>query len=149
MYDFSKWVSWHERNKLSDIEFPGIYVIALSKKNISEEAFSWIQEIIYVGMTNSKGGLKSRLQQFDYTVHGGDGHGGGHRVLYKHKDYSRLTNQLYVSVSPQKCDVTSNTPSDLRVMGKVANHEYECFAQFVEAFGSLPEFNDKQRSPKK
>ena len=80
MYDFSKWVSWSERNKLSNIEYPGIYAIAVSKKNISEEAFSWIQEIIYIGMTNSKGGLKSGLQQFDNKITGGNGHGGVHRV---------------------------------------------------------------------
>jgi hypothetical protein len=34
-------------------------------------------------------------------------------------------------------------------MGEVARHEYECVAFFVEAFGKLPEFNDKKRSPKR
>jgi hypothetical protein len=34
-------------------------------------------------------------------------------------------------------------------MGEVARQEYECFAGYVESFDMLPEFNDKQRSPKK
>jgi hypothetical protein len=45
--------------------------------------------------------------------------------------------------------VSSNLPADLRGMGEVAAFEYECFAQFVEQHGRLPEFNDKQRSPKR
>ena len=34
-------------------------------------------------------------------------------------------------------------------MGRIAKHEYDCFAAFVEMFGRLPEFNDKKKSPKK
>ncbi|MBI5746671.1 MAG: hypothetical protein HZA13_06700 [Nitrospirae bacterium] len=146
---FSTWTRWAKRTELASLNCPGVYALAISRTDLSGQAFSWQREIVYIGMTNAKGGLKSRLQQFDNTIKGGDGHGGGHRVRFKHPDYVKLTRRLYVSVCPQECDVTSNLPSDLRVMGKVANHEYECFAVFVEAFGHLPEFNDKQRSPKK
>lgn len=146
---FSAWNRWSERIALRGLKYPGVYALAISPTDISGAAFSWRQEIVYIGMTNAKGGLKSRLQQFDNTIKGGDGHGGGQRVRFKHPDYTKLTQRLYVSVCPKECDVTSNAPSDLRVMGKVANHEYECFALFVETFGDLPEFNDKQRSPKK
>ena len=146
---FSTWMRWSERKVLAGLNYPGVYALAISPTDISGQAFSWQQEIVYIGMTNSKGGLKSRLQQFDNTIKGGDGHGGGHRVRFKHPDYAKLTEQLYVSVCPEECDVASNSPSDLRVMGKVTSDEYECFALFVEAFGHLPEFNDKKRSPKK
>jgi hypothetical protein len=100
-------------------------------------------------MTNSKGGLKSRLQQFDNTIKGKDGHGGAHRVRFKHPKYDNLLKQLYVSVSPTKCTATSKQPADLRLMGTVAAQEYECFALYVEAFGDLPEFNNMKLSPKK
>jgi hypothetical protein len=33
-------------------------------------------------------------------------------------------------------------------MGDIAKFEYVCFAQFVKKHGSLPRFNDKNRSPK-
>lgn len=146
---FSIWTRWSKRAGLANLNYPGVYALAISRTDLSGQPFSWKREIVYIGMTNAKGGLKSRLQQFDSTIKGGDGHGGGHRVRFKHQDYTKLSKHLYVSVCPQKCDVTSNTPSGLMVMGNVANHEYECLAFFVEAFGYLPEFNDKQRSPKK
>jgi hypothetical protein len=111
--------------------------------------FSWCADIVYVGMTNARGGLKSRLQQFDNTIRGREGHGGGRRVRHKHPDYERLSPRLYVSVCPRECDVKSNRPADLRIMGCVAKHEYECLAAFVETFERLPEFNNRKRSPKK
>ena len=146
---FSHWAKWRNRNALDQLHFPGVYVIALSDSDISGTAFSWRPEVIYVGMTNAKGGLKSRLQQFDNTIKGGDGHGGGHRVRFKHSDYGTLAPRLYASVCPHECNVQSNQPLDLRIMGDVAKHEYECFAIFAEAFNRLPEFNDKKKSPKK
>ncbi len=146
---FSQWARWINRTTLAGISYPGVYILAISSTDISGTPFLWCPEIVYVGMTNSKRGLKSRLRQFDKTIKGGDGHGGGHRVRFKHPDYARLTPRLYVSVCPYECDVASNDPDDLRIMGDVAKCEYECFALFAEQFGRLPEFNDKKRSPKK
>jgi len=131
------------------LQYQGVYAIALSHNDISGELFSWRSEIFYIGMTNSKGGLKSRLQQFENTIIGKDGHGGAHRVRFKHPDYNTLVPKLYVSVCSYKCNVLSNAPEDFRIMGDVAKFEYECFAVFAEKFGKLPEFNDKKRSPKK
>ncbi|MSU78884.1 MAG: hypothetical protein EXS16_12415 [Gemmataceae bacterium] len=146
---FSHWESWSKRSTLAGLSYPGVYALVISPTNISATAFSWRHEIVYVGMTNAKGGLKARLRQFDNTIQGRDGHGGAHRFRYKHADYDKLKSQLYVSVCSWDCDVTSNNPADLRIMGEVAKYEYECFALFVEAFGVLPEFNDKKISPKK
>ena len=133
------------------MKLPGVYAIALCDEDISGTCFAWRREIVYVGMTNSKGGLRSRLQQFENTIKKKDGvgHGGAHRVKYKHPDPDLLIPGLYVSVCPTSCDVLSNQPEDLRAMGEVAKLEYDCFAQFVEAFHRLPEFNDKKASPKK
>jgi hypothetical protein len=149
MTSFSQWIKWSKRNNLLQLQYPGVYAIALSNKDISGTPFSWRSEIIYIGMTNSKGGLKSRLGQFENTIIGKDGHGGAHRVRFKHPNYSKLVSTLYVSVWPSECNVQSNDPMNLRIMGDVAKFEYECFATFVEHFGALPEFNDKRRSPKK
>ncbi len=146
---FSDWVKWNDRNGLVGNDLPGVYAIARCDKDISGSSFEWHQDIIYVGMTNSKGGLKSRLQQFENTIAGEQGHGGALRVINKYPDYQSLVPLLYVSVLPVNCNVSSNLPTDLRTMGDVAKLEYECFAQFFELFGKLPEFNDKQRSPKK
>lgn len=146
---FSNWARWSNRNTLDRLQFPGVYALVLSESDISGTPFSWRPEVIYVGMTNAKGGLKSRLQQFDNTIKGKEGHGGGQRVRFKYPDYGTLVSRLYVSVCPRECNVESNRPVDLRIMGDVAKHEYECFAVFAETFNGLPEFNDKKKSPKK
>lgn len=149
--NFSHWTRWRERERLPGIRFPGVYVIAMSDENIALTPFTWREEIIYVGMTISKGGLKSRLQQFDNTINGKEGHGGAVRVRFKHRDYNMLASKLFVSVNYNECDVKPNLPkpSDLRLMGSVLQHEYECFAVFAEKFGRWPEFNDKKNSRKK
>lgn len=146
---FSYWKARAHREELAGLECPGVYILAISPISIASAPFSWRQEIIYVGMTNARGGLKSRLKQFDDTIKGGNTHGGGERVRFKHRDSALLSSHLYVSVRPWECDVTSNKPADLRIMGEVEKYEYECLALFVEDFDRLPEFNDKKRSPKK
>jgi len=150
MYEdrFTKWAKWENRNSLNGIEYPGIYIVAIAHRNLEQIQFNWLPDIIYIGMTNSISGLKGRLKQFDNTISGKTGHGGADRVLFKHQDYAILVSQLYVSVSPFECNVKSNKPNDLRVMGQVAKFEYDCFAHFVEKHGDLPEFNNKKQSPK-
>lgn len=145
---FSHWVRWKNRLTLEGINYPGVYALALSPTDISNGEFGWIKEIVYFGMTNSGGGLKARLKQFDDTVSGKEGHGGGERVRYRHRDYGQLTEKLFVSVCPVACNIRSNTPDDLLKMGEVAYMEYYCFAKYVQLFGRLPEFNDKKNAPK-
>lgn len=146
--NFSQWIKWKDRNSLSGIIYPGIYCIAISETDLSEQDFEWISKITYVGMTNSKEGLRGRLKQFDNTIIGKTGHGGADRFRLKYENYKDLVDKLYVSVCSFECDVKSNAPKDLRIMGEVAKLEYDCFAGYVEKFGKLPEFNDKKKSPK-
>lgn len=150
MYEdkFSAWHKWENRNSLDNIHYPGIYVIAHTDKVLSGARFSWIKDIIYIGMTNSAAGLKGRLKQFDNTIVGKEGHGGADRVRYKYQHYDELTSNLYVSVIPFIVNVKSIQPDDLRVMGEVAKFEYDCFAHYVDKYGELPEFNNKKKSPK-
>lgn len=145
---FSNWTPWEKRTEIPRLQFPGIYALAISEADISGTTYDWIQPIVYVGMSNAVAGLKGRLDQFDNTIRGKMGHGGAQRFFYKYPDRSLLVPQLYVAALPVECDPRSATPRDLRLMGEVAKLEYVCFAEFVERFGHLPEFNDKKRSPK-
>ena len=159
---FSQWKKWVNRNEIDDIKMPGIYAIAISAHDIEGTPFDYVKEIVYFGMTNSKGGLKSRLRAFNNTINDKTGHGGAVRFRFKHIDKKvledddsdrdilkeSLLNNIYVAVTPFKCDVTTHAPNDLRVMGEVAKMEYECFAKYVELFGELSEFNNMQKSPK-
>jgi hypothetical protein len=145
---FTEWTKWEDRNSLKGIKFPGIYCIAISDIDLSEQNFKLISEINYVGMTNAQSGLKGRLKQFDNTIILKAGHGGADRFRYKYENYRDLVDRLFVSVCSFECNVKSNSPKDLRIMGEVAKFEYDCLANYVEKFGGLPEFNDKRKSPK-
>ena len=47
--NFSDWSLFKD---LPSINLPGIYVLAISEKNLTGIKFSWIEEIKYIGMTN-------------------------------------------------------------------------------------------------
>lgn len=148
---FSSWNDWPSRNQIGEIlDYPGIYAIRFSSHTrVDNSPFQWSPEIIYIGMTNSAAGLKGRLNQFDETMRTSRvTHGGADRVRLKHQVYSRFARSAYVAVCHMVCDVSSNEPHDLRMMGKVAEWEYLALATYVEKFGRLPEFNDKKRTQK-
>lgn len=146
---FSVWKRWDDREQLPNLVYPGIYVLAVSAGRLHDKSFSWREDIAYVGMSNAVGGLAGRMRQFDLTISGArNAHGGADRFRFRYRNYGQLIERLFVAVRPVKCDVRSNLPRDLRLMGRVAQLEYLCLAGYVEAFGVLPEFNDKSRSPK-
>jgi hypothetical protein len=145
---FSNWVKFNRREELRNTNYPGVYAIAISKGNIAGTRFKWIKEISYFGFTNAVGGLRGRLNQFDNTLRDKSGHGGAQRFRRKYRDGNALAKKLYVAVCPFKCDVSTNKPSDLRVMGDVVRAEYLDLAKYASLFRRLPEFNDKKKSPK-
>lgn len=147
---FSNWVQFDQRDELRHTNYPGVYAIAISTKNIAGKPFRWIKEISYFGFTNAGGGVRGLLNQFNNTLRdkSGPGHGGAQRFRRKYRDGNKLAKKLYVAVCPFKCDVFTNKPADLRVMGDVVRAEYLAFATYAARFHRLPEFNDKERSPK-
>jgi len=149
--EFSNWKRWLNRNQLGKVlKYPGIYVVRYTTHHgIEDTLFEWTEDIICVGMTNSIGGLKGRLSQFNDTMRTARvTHGGADRVRFKHQNYSDFASSAYVAVCHMVCDVESNKPEDLRKMGKVAEWEYLAMAAYVEKFGRLPEFNDKKATKK-
>lgn len=141
----SIWYPWNSRNEYSGIEYPGVYIIVISRHNLANQPFFWSEEIVYVGMTNAVLGLKGRLTQFDNTISKKHlQHGGADRVLHKHRDYAKLSKSLYVSMRHWCCRPADLTPKDLRTMGKVAAAEYNLLSMYKQQFDKLPEFNRKE-----
>ncbi len=147
MFKFSNWIKLTDINKLDKL--PGVYIITYSDTNISGKPFNWESQIIYIGMTNSCGGLKQRLKQFDNTLREkANNHSGAKKIRYKYKNNVPIK-KLYISTKSFKWDVLSNQVKDLLIMGSVAQFEYKCFAEYVKKYNGWPEFNDKKHSPKK
>jgi hypothetical protein len=57
---FSNWVKFDQRDELRNTNYPGVYAIAISTKNIAGTRFRWIKKISYFGFTNAAGGLHAR-----------------------------------------------------------------------------------------
>lgn len=146
MPKFSHWIQWKDRRALRGLNYPGVYALAVSKADISGTKFNWNRTIKYFGVTTAGGGLKARLNQFDNTIKGKEGHGGGERFRYEYRNYDELTDQLFVSVCPVKCDINADMPKpkDLLKMGEAVYLEYYCFAKYARLFGTLPKFNNKK-----
>jgi hypothetical protein len=145
---FSRWAHWNNRDGLQGLRFPGVYALAISRHDLSGKNFSWVKQVVYVGMSNAISGLKGRLKQFDNTIIGKTGHGGAERFRRDYPNHKQLVPLLYVAVAPFECDVTSNASPDLLTMGEVAKAEYVCWAQFVRVHKRLPKYNDKKNAPK-
>lgn len=144
---FTNWIKWEDRNRLDGLKYPGIYCIAVSNKSLTK--FSFIPELEYIGMTNSKGGLKSRLMQFDSTIKKKrTNHGGADRFLYQYENYDEVKDNLYVATRSFKCNNKNPLPKDLRIMGEVTKCEYDCWAIYIENNGRYPKFNDIKTAPK-
>src|SRR3990167_797801 len=158
---FSKWVKWtrlwdtknnrwnpkrsrwtHEKIKeLENIRSPGIYALAISKKNINGNDFEFIKCIAYFGTTNS---LKRRLSQFNNTLRGKKGHSGAVRFMHDYRNGKDLARLLYVSVRPFKCEAGEITEKNLRMLGCVVKAEYEAWAEYVKRFKKLPKYNNRK-----
>jgi hypothetical protein len=144
---FTNWVKWEDRNELDGINYPGIYCIAVSSKLLNK--FKFIKELEYIGMTNSIGGLKSRLRQFDDTIKmKRTNHGGADRFLYVYENYEEVKDKIYVAIHSFECNTKNPSPNDLRIMGEVAKCEYDCWATYIEKFNRYPKFNNKKTAPK-
>lgn len=149
--NFSKWHAWEERNNIDGIDYPGIYAIAIKGINLAGKSLDY-NDVIYIGMTNSQGGIKSRLKQFDNSIRGNPGHSGGRSVYYGNnyceglgeynQDWGNNRIKPFVAIMPIECDTVNRTPNDLRKMGIVACLEYIAFARYKEVTGDeKPKYN--------
>lgn len=141
---FSNWYKWEDRNSFPDKTCPGVYMISITDKNLEgkEPAF---EDVVYVGMTNSQGGLQSRWNQFNNSINGKSGHSGGNTINTSLGNYSLWTKKLFVCAMSVECTTLKNnrTCEDLIKMGWVAFLEYEALSKFKEHEGKEPVYNTK------
>ena len=138
--DFSNWYSWENRKQYPLKNCPGIYLIAISNKNI-EGKTPCFSNVRYIGMTNSKGGLRSRWSQFHNSIRGGEGHGPGKRIFRQKGHYNKWTEKLYVSAMGIPRDEDRHNPKYYIKRGWVAYLEQEALANFHEVVGDHPKYN--------
>lgn len=145
-----KWKPLIENYKnIEDGNYPGIYLLAFTDKNIEGEIVK-PSDIYYVGMSNARKGLTSRVKQFLNGIEKNGSHSAGMR-FYKENSNGKAFSEsnhlekFYIVSSTFKCDVNklTRTPNDLRIMGDICKLEYEIIAHVKEVTNEEPELNKK------
>lgn len=145
-----KWKPLLENLKnIEDGNFPGIYLLAFTEKNLEGKTVEPI-DIFYVGMTNAKKGLTSRIQQFVNGIEKQTSHSAGMRFYKENSngiafsESNHIENFFIVSLAFQ-CDVNklTRTPNDLRIMGNICKLEYYLLAHIKEVTREEPKLNKK------
>ncbi|MBI5649335.1 MAG: hypothetical protein HZC40_02635 [Chloroflexi bacterium] len=127
----------------------GVYLLAYSNEDMAGRKIN-LEDIFYVGMSNARGGVKSRLGQFLDGIETGKSHSGAMRFFktyLEERPFSRAKTgkRFFVAITTFPCVVekSKRTAKDLRKMGDVARLEYYVIAYIKEALGREPELNKK------
>jgi hypothetical protein len=145
-----KWKPLLENSKnIEDGNYPGIYLLAFSDRNLEGEIVK-SSDIFYVGMSNARKGLTSRVQQFINGIEKNGSHSAGMR-FYKENSkgiaFSECNHleKFFIVSSTFKCDVNklTRTSNDLRIMGDICRLEYYLLAHIKEVINAEPNLNKK------
>jgi len=139
----SQWYKWSNRKNYSLRKYPGVYCISITIKENLEGTDVHLKDVVYIGMTNSRGGLQSRWRQFYNSIRGKSAHSGGNTIFKDLGHFDTWQLQLYVAAMGIKVNTANPTADDYRKMGMVAYLEYEAFAQYYKAIDGHPTYNTR------
>jgi hypothetical protein len=128
----SRWTPLHS-DQHSNVGFrnPGVYLLAYSSKRLEGQRVQ-INDVYYVGMSNSRGGVTARLKQFKNALERGYGYSAGDYCYKQNKrPFSKLGNRRKFYFVAWCIDVSRKsdlTPGQLRKMGHVTCLEYYAIA---------------------
>ena len=136
-------------NEIDGIKNPGVYALAYTEEDLCGRKVR-PKDIVYIGMSISKAGVKGRLRQFKRAINQGSGHSAGNRVFKKclkggSFESKKRRKKFWVATLTLPCNVNKEerSPKGLRVMGKVACLEYYLIAHFRNSLRKEPCLNVK------
>ena len=126
-----KWQPLLENHKnIEDGDYPGIYLLAFTDKNLEGEIVK-PSDIFYVGMSNARKGITSRIKQFINGIEKNGSHSAGMRFYVENSKgtaFSKCNHpeKFYRVSLAFPCDVnkSTRTPKDLQIMGNICQLEY-------------------------
>jgi hypothetical protein len=145
----TRWVHLHGERalRIADLRHPGVYLLAYSGRSLEGSAIK-AHDVLYVGMSNSAGGVRSRLNQFKKGIEENHHHSGARRFFREHgggKPFAAAgtRRRLYFSALTFECESRKGLakPDDLRIMGHINCIEYYAIAHVAEQTGKNPPLN--------
>ena len=145
-----KWKPLLESYKnIEDGNYPGIYLLAFTDKDLDGQKVE-PNDIFYVGMSNARKGVKSRVKQFLNGIEKNGSHSAGMRFYKENSKGTAFSDcnhpeKFYIVSSTFKCDVDkrTRTPNDLKIMGEICRLEYYLLAYIKEVTNAEPKLNKK------
>lgn len=118
---------------------PGVYLLAYGGKSLTAQRVQ-VDDVYYVGMSNSRGGVRARLKQFKQALERGSSHSAGDycfkqngsRPFKSIKTRKKFYFATWCIDLPRDIDLTA---TNLKQLGHVACLEYYAIAR-VKAKGS-------------
>ena len=136
-------------NNIEDGNYPGIYLLAFTDKGIEGQTVDPI-DVFYVGMSNARKGITSRVKQFINGIEKNGSHSAGMRFFKersKNISFSECSHseRFYIVSLTMPCDVNKHTrtPKDLKMMGEICRLEYYLLAYIKYKTGKEPDLNKK------
>lgn len=136
---------------LGNAKYPGVYLLAYTNRGLQNQPID-INDVFYVGMSNSDGGVKQRLINFMNGIESGKMHSGGERFFHNYahgipfSDFSSINDgkRFYIATLSIPCETRKGrrTAEDLEKMGEVARLEYYVMAHLKRNLGREPELNE-------
>ncbi len=134
----TRWRSLHTGQwaNIDLLQFPGVYLLAYDARALEGQRVR-VDDIYYVGMSNSAGGVRARLKQFKSALEKGGRHSGGNHCYKQNKQtpFSELPTRkkFYFTAWCLRCDSLKRRakPDDFRKMGMIACLEYYAIAHVL------------------
>ena len=78
-----QWMPLHDEDWDADeqLRYPGVYLLAFTNQPLKGRG-AHVDHVYYVGMSNSAGGVRGRMEQFKHAIEKGGRHSGG-KNFYK------------------------------------------------------------------
>lgn len=136
---------------LKNGKYPGVYLLAYSEKTLTGAAIV-LEDVLYVGMSNSDGGVRQRLASFIYAIEHNKRHSGGNRFYRQYAKAQPFSlfatsnggKKFYATSLSLECQTRkqSRTATDLEIMGEVARLEYYVIAYIKKHTSMEPALNE-------
>ena len=138
-----KWVPFEDATSDNALRDVGVYALAFSHRALTGKRPK-ANDVFYVGMSLSLGGVRGRLKQFRDAIERGYGHSGGDRFFRDYaggKAFSKWNTRKRFFVAALTIPCGRETPADLRQRGHVACLEHYVVARVLELTGKRPLLN--------
>jgi hypothetical protein len=143
-----RWKLFHEGSfSDSGLRYPGVYLLAYSTRNLNGKRIKET-DVLYVGMSNAAGGVRSRLRNFRDGIEKNNSHSAArrfYREYLKNRPWTTAKNRktfYYVALSVEcVSDKGRVAATDLRELGHIACLEFYAVARVREKTGRAPPLN--------